>query len=103
MSILIALLAGAISSVVTVLLHRSIQPWGLFLGLAFTLTSLWWVGRETAQKRYKAIASAIWFIVLYRAGSFGEGQEILVMGDGVGTALFLLGLVTLIYGTLRKI
>lgn len=98
-----AIAAGLIAAIVTTLLHQSLQPWGLLLGLAFTYASIWWVGRESGKKKFKALAAAIWLVVAFRAGTFGEGQEILIIGDGVGTALMLLGIITLLAATLRRI
>lgn len=103
MQIVKAVLAGAVAAIITTLLHQSLQPWGLFLGLAFTYSAIWWVGRESGGKRLKALAAAIWLLFIYRAGTFGEGQEILIIGDNAGTALFLLGLFTVIAATLRRV
>ncbi len=98
-----AIALGAAAAVVTTLLHQSLQPWGLFLGLVFTYGSIWWVGRESGKKRFKALAAAIWLLIVFRAGTFGEGQEILIIGDSAGTALMLLGILTVIAATLRRI
>ena len=103
MQYLKAIFIGATAAIVTTLLHQSLQPWGLLLGLTFTYSSIWWVGRESGKKRFKALASAIWLAVIIRAGTVGEGQEILVMGDKAGTALLLLGTLTVFLATVRRI
>ena len=103
MQALKAIVAGLTAAIITTLLHQSLQPWGLFLGLAYTYASIWWVGRESGKKKFKAIAAVIWIAVMVRAGTFGEGQEILIIGDGAGTALMLLGVLTVFTATLRRI
>jgi hypothetical protein len=101
--VLQAIAIGAISSIIAILIHQTLPPFGVAIALAETFIAIWWVGRSTGKKFYKVIGSAIWLAVVYRAGTFGEGRELLIMGDGVGTALLLLGFITVVSATLKRI
>lgn len=98
-----SILFGAITGIASVLLHQSIPPLGLLLALLLTYLTIWYVGRYSGKKRYKAIASIAWFAIIFRAGNYGVGMELLVLGDGVGTGLLFLGLATIVTATIRKI
>lgn len=103
MNALKAILVGAISGVVAVLIYQSLPPVGIVSALASTYAAIWWVGRETHKKIYKALAAFIWFLVIYRAGTFGVGDELLIVANNLGTALFFLGTTTAFIATLRRI
>ena len=94
---------GVVTAIASVLLHQSIPPCGLLISLLLTYFTIWYVGRYTGKKIYKVIASISWFAVIFRAGNYGVGMELLILGDGVGTGLLFLGLATIIAATLRKI
>jgi hypothetical protein len=98
-----AIAIGAISSIIAILIHQTLPPFGVAIALLETFIAIWWIGRSTGKKIYKVIGGAIWLAVLYRAGTFGEGRELLVMGDGVGTALLLLGFITVTTAALKRI
>jgi hypothetical protein len=103
MYLLLSIFMGAISALAAILIHQSLQPWGLIIGLLLTFSAIWFVGRETGKKSYKALASVAWFGVIVRAGSYGVGHELLILGDGVGTGLLFLGLATVVLATIKKI
>lgn len=98
-----SILFGAITAIASVLLHQSAPPLGLLLALLLTYLTIWYVGRYTGKKLYKVIASFAWFAVIFRAGNYGVGMELLILGDGVGTGLLFLGLATVVTATVRKI
>jgi len=91
---LLALLFGAITCAAAVLLHQTLPPVGLVAGLTGTALSIWWIGRKFGAKRYKKYAAIGWVLVIYQAATFGTGHELLVQGDGPGSALLLLGFAT---------
>jgi hypothetical protein len=88
---LFALLVGAATGGVAILLHQSLPPFGVATSLLFTFLSIWLIGRLLVARSYKWVAALGWLAVLLRASSFGEGQELLVQGDGVGSTLLLVG------------
>lgn len=103
MKALQAIAIGAISSVIAILIHQSLPPVGVAVALLETFIAIWWIGRSTHSKIYKALGGLIWLAVIYRAGTFGEGRELLIMGDGLGTALLLLGFITVVGATFKRI
>ena len=99
MQAILALIAGAFTAVAAVLLHQTLPPIGLIVGLTGTALSLWWVGRYFGAKRYKSYALIGWLFVLYQAGTFGTGHELLVQNDGPGSTLLFLGFITALVTT----
>lgn len=91
MKYLLALLSGAATGVIAILLHQSLPPFGVIASLFVTYGAIWLVGRRCDARSYKVIAAIGWIAVLLRGSTFGEGQEILVQADGVGSTLLLLG------------
>ena len=94
MQAILALIAGAFTAVVAVLLHQTLPPLGLIAGLTGTSLSIWWIGRYFGAKRYKRYAVIGWLLVIYQAGTFGTGHELLVQNDGIGSTLLFLGFIT---------
>ena len=91
MNFLLSLVCGAATALIAILLHQSLPPFGVIASLLFTYLAIWLVGRTFGGRRYKWWAALAWIIVLFRAATFGAGQELLVQGDGVGSTLLLLG------------
>lgn len=91
MKVPLSLLAGAFAALVAILLHQSIPPWGVIASLLFTYLAIWSIGRTFGGRRYKWWAAFAWIVILFRAATFGAGQELLVQGDGVGSTVLLIG------------
>lgn len=103
MKLVKAILLGALAGITAVLIYQTLPPIGILVALGSTYAAIWWVGRETGKKIYKAIAAITWFMMIYRAGTFGVGDEILVLANNLGTSLFFLGTATALISTLRRI
>lgn len=82
---------GAAAAFVAVALHQSIPPFGVAGSLLFTYATIWYVGRHLNGRRYKWVSALVWIGLLFRASTFGVGQEFLVHGDNVGSTLLLVG------------
>lgn len=91
MKFVLALLSGAAAGVIAILLHQSLPPLGVIASLIVSYGAIWLIGRSFAARGYKWLGALGWIAVLLRGSSFGEGQELLVQGDGVGSTLLLLG------------
>lgn len=87
----LAILAGAVSAIIAVLLHQTIPPLGVSVSLLSSATFIWAIGRYTGKRAYKFLAACAWLAAVLRAGFFGVAQELLLQGDGVGTALLFIG------------
>lgn len=59
--------------------------------MTFSYLAVKYYGGLFGSRRYKWSAAAGWIAVILRGSTFGEGQELLVQGDGVGSTLLLLG------------
>jgi hypothetical protein len=99
---LLALLSGVATGVISILLHQSLPPLGVIAALAFTYGAIWLVGRRFAARSYKLVAAFGWIVVLLRGSTFGEGQELLVQGDGVGVTLLLLGTLVVLFAVAAR-
>ena len=102
MRYLFALLVGVATGGVAILLHQSLPPFGVAISLLFTFLSIWLVGRLLVARSYKWVAAMGWIAVLLRASTFGEGQELLVQGDGVGSTLLLAGTLVVLFAVAAR-
>ena len=91
MRLLFSIFSGAVTGAIAILLHQSAPPFGVIASLFFTYTAIWAIGRLFHSRSLKWAAGAGWIAIILRGATFGAGQEILVQGDGVGSALLLLG------------
>ena len=91
MRVIFSILLGAMTAVIAILLHQSMPPVGVIASLLFIYLSIWMIGRHFGGKRFKRWAALGWIAVMLRASTFGAGQELLVQGDAVGSALLFLG------------
>lgn len=91
MRYLLAIIYGAAAAVPAILLHQTLPPLGIIVGLLFSYLAIWLVGRSFGARFFKFIAAIGWIAVIFRASTYGTGQELLVQGDGVGSTLLLVG------------
>lgn len=103
MRFIIATLAGAFTAVIAILVHQSIPPFGVIVALTFSCSAIWLVGRRFAARIYKWCAAAGWIAVILRGSTFGEGQELLVQGDAVGSTLLLLGTLLVLFTVAARV
>lgn len=93
---LFSLAAGAFSALIAILLHQSIPPVGVAASIFLSYSAIWWIGRQFSSRSAKWIAALGWIAVLFRGATFGEGQELLIQGDAVGTALITIGTIAVL-------
>ncbi|CAB4908258.1 unannotated protein [freshwater metagenome] len=86
---------GILTGIAAALLHIFYPPFGLILALVGTAATIWAIGRHFGARKYKLIASITWGLILWRASTFGVGNELLVQGNSQGSALVFLGVVAL--------
>lgn len=90
MNLLKALIFGSLIGFCGVLLHNFTPPFGLYASLILTFLGIKVVGQRFFYLRYQIYAAVAWLTVVVRAGTPGNGDEILVYGNSYGN-LFLLG------------
>lgn len=103
MKFLYAIALGAATALGATLIHQTIPPLGVVLGIFTTHVMIWWVGRYCGKRRYRFYALGAWLFVIARAGSFGAGQELLIQGDNAGSALLTLGFFAGVAALFRKL
>jgi len=86
---------GILTAIAAVLLHIFYPPVGLILALVGSAATIWAVGRQFGARKYKLVASLAWGFILWRASTFGVGNELLVQGNAQGSALVFVGLIFL--------
>ncbi|CAN2215465.1 hypothetical protein MCEMZLE2_01088 [Candidatus Nanopelagicaceae bacterium] len=91
MNILSSLLFGALVAISATLIHQTLPPLGVAVGIIATYVGIWYMGRRYGKRRYKFYALVAWLIVISKAGSFGAGNELLIQGDNPGSALLMIG------------
>jgi uncharacterized membrane protein YeaQ/YmgE (transglycosylase-associated protein family) len=90
MNFLKAVIFGALIGYCGVLLHNFMPPFGFLTTLILTFLGIKVVRQRFFYLRYQIYAAAAWLAVVVRAGTTGNGDEILVYGNTYGN-LFLLG------------
>ena len=90
MNFLKSLFFGSLIGFCGVLLHNFTPPFGYVASLLMTFLGIKVVGQRFFYLRYQIYAAAAWLAVVIRAGTPGNGDEILVYGNTYGN-LFLLG------------
>lgn len=91
MKFLFSLAFGALIAISATLIHQTLPPLGVIVGIFATYLGIWFIGRKYGKRRYKFYALGAWLVVIARAGSFGAGNELLIQGDNPGSALLMIG------------
>lgn len=91
MKALFSLLFGGAIAISATLIHQTLPPLGVIVGICATYLGIWFIGRRYGKRRYKFYALIAWLLVIARAGSFGVGNELLIQGDNQGSALLMIG------------
>jgi hypothetical protein len=86
---------GILTAIAAVLLHILYPPVGLILALVGSAATIWAVGRQFGARKYKLVASLAWGFIIWRASTYGVGNELLVQGNAQGSALVFVGLISL--------
>jgi hypothetical protein len=90
---------GLLTGIAAVLLHIFYPPLGLAVALIGSSATIWAIGRHFGARKYKLIASIAWGFILWRASTFGVGNELLVQGNAQGSTLVFVGLISLLIVT----
>ena len=98
-----AVLVGALLGASATLLHLSLFPLGLILGLVATVVGIWAIGRTWRLRKFKVIAAGAWLVVVVQGATLGVGGELLIQGDLAGSLLILLGTFALVLAILLPI
>ena len=87
-NVLIALLGGFFLAGLGILIHNSYSPFGLVLALTESAIGVKWIGKLTDSRQYQFLALFSWLYLVYKSGSLGVSQELLISGDRNGLTFF---------------
>lgn len=102
MQFLFSLVFGALIAISSTLVHQTLPPVGVSIGIFATYVGIWYVGRRFGKRCYKLFALLAWLAVISIAGSFGAGKELLIQGDNPGSALLTIGFIAGVVAVLRR-
>ena len=102
MRIFKAILQGALIGVAGVLLHNSWKPFGLISGLILTYLGFEFVRTSLFWRRYQLIAVLSWNFVVIRAGTIGQGEELLIYSNTYGNLFLIFGFLIAVISIFRK-
>jgi hypothetical protein len=102
MRIFKAILQGAFIGVAGVLLHNSWKPFGLIAGLILTYLGFEFVRSSLFWRRYQLIAVLCWNFVVIRAGTIGQGEELLIYSNTYGNLFLIFGFLIAVISIFRK-
>lgn len=102
MRFLFSALFGAIVAISATLIHQTLPPAGVAVGIFATYIAIWYVGRRYGKRRYKFYALISWIVIIAKAGTFGAGNELLIQGDNPGSSLLMFGFIAGIIAALQR-
>lgn len=102
LSALGAFIFGGLISFIGVVLHNSIQPFGILLALITTAVGISFAGQVFGARKFKFIAVIAWLVVALRAGSYGLSHEILIISNLYGNTFLFGGFLIAIFTALKK-
>ena len=102
MKFLFSVIFGALVAISATLIHQTLPPFGVAVGIFATYVGIWYMGRRFGKRRYKIYALAAWLVVIAKAGSFGAGNELLIQGDNPGSSLLMIGFLVGIIAVLPR-
>ena len=91
MKIIKSVLFGALIAFSATLLHNYLPPFGFVASLLLTYLGIRVVGQNLYYLRYQVLAGATWLAVVIRAGTPGDGDELLIYGNTYGNLFLISG------------
>ena len=86
--VLIAILGGFFLAGLGILIHNSYSPFGLILALTESAIGMSWIRKLTDSRQFQFLALFAWLYLVYKSGSLGVSQELLISGDRNGLVFF---------------
>jgi hypothetical protein len=102
MKYLLSIIAGVLLGAASVLVHNLLPPFGLIFVILAIFVGIRLVGKTWGGRTVLIFATFGWTLVVTRAGTIGNGDEILILGNNIGNFFIFLGLISAILATLAK-
>lgn len=102
MKYVLSIISGVALGVATVLVHNLWPPFGLIFVIISIFVGIRLIGKIWRGRAVRILAALAWLAVVTRAGSVGNGDEILILGNEIGNFFIFLGLVSAILASVVK-
>jgi hypothetical protein len=102
MKYLFSIVTGALLGAASVLVHNLWPPFGLIFVIMSIFIGIRLIGKTWGGRAVQIFATVSWTLVVTRAGTIGNGGEILILGNNIGNFFIFLGLISAILATLAK-
>jgi hypothetical protein len=97
-----AILQGVLIAVAGVLLHNSWKPIGLISSFILTYLGFQIARSSNFARRYQVIAFITWNLVVIRAGTIGQGEELLIYSNNYGNLFLIGGFLIALFSIVKK-
>ena len=102
MNLIKSIVFGALIGFSATMLHNLYSPYGYIASLVLTFLGIRVIGQTLFKIRYQLIAALAWLAVVVKAGTPGNGDELLIYGNTFGNLFLTGGLVALLLGLIVK-
>jgi uncharacterized membrane protein YeaQ/YmgE (transglycosylase-associated protein family) len=102
MNLIKSIVFGALIGFSATMLHNLYSPYGYVASLVLTFFGIRVIGQTLFKIRYQLIAALAWLAVVVKAGTPGNGDELLIYGNTYGNLFLTGGLVALLLGLIVK-
>ena len=102
MNLIKSIVFGALIGFSATMLHNLYSPYGYVASLVLTFLGIRVIGQTLFKIRYQLIAALAWLAVVVKAGTPGNGDELLIYGNTYGNLFLTGGLVALLLGLIVK-
>ena len=96
-----AIFVGLFLGAIAILFHNSYSPFGLVIALIESALGLYYFTKQYPSRYLGLIAFGTWIGLVYKAGSFGVSEEILVEGNLNGFILLIGGLILNLFAVIK--
>lgn len=97
-----AILQGVFIAAAGVLLHNSWKPFGLIASLTLTYLGFQIARSSQIARRYQVVVFLAWNFVVIRAGTIGQGEELLIYSNNYGNLYLIGGFLIALFSIVRK-
>lgn len=85
MRIIVSAFVGAVLGIAATFIHNLWPPMGLIVAIAGTFLGIRLLGQLYFERTVKVVATLAWILVVMRASSLGNGDELLITGLPIGS------------------
>lgn len=102
MKALAGIFFGCVFAVAATFIHNLWPPLGLMAAIAGTFFGIRYLGQIYFERQVKILATVAWTLVVMRASSIGNGDELLITGSNIGSTFVVVGFASAVIATALK-